>query len=392
MSLLPRPEIQGAARCLHGGIDYVELETQGITPQDILDFSANLNPFGPPPGVMEAVNEVDISHYPDSEASYLRRSLAEKLGIKAENILVSSGSTELIRLAALAYFGNGDRVLIIEPTYGEYQVACQISGASLVKQHLSSQNGFWLNTTETVELIRQHCPKGIFVCNPNNPTGRYLSQAAFERILDAGKNSLIVLDEAYVSFVDNAWSSLDLALHSSLQVERSNLLVLRSMTKDYAMPGLRLGYGVARGKIIANLRRICPPWNVNTLAQKAGTIAIAKEEYLKQCQVELKEAKDYLKVALLGLGLPPLPSEANFFLVEVGNASRFRRELLKRKILVRDCTSFGLPQYIRIASRTLPECQRLVATIKETLMVINQGTEHNIEEVKQTQAKWMTEG
>jgi len=385
LSLLPRPEIQGAARCPHGGIDYAELETRGIASQDILDFSANLNPFGPPPGVMEALNEVDISHYPDSEASYLRRSLAEKLGIKAENILVSSGSTELIRLAALAYLGNGDRVLIIDPTYGEYQVACQISGASLVKQQLSSQNGFRLNTSETVELIRQHRPKGVFICNPNNPTGRYLPQADFERILDAGKNSLIVLDEAYVSFVNNAWSSLDL-------IEQNNLLVLRSMTKDYAMPGLRLGYGVARGKIIANLRRICPPWNVNALAQKAGTIAIAKEEYLKQCQVELKEAKDYLTVALFGLGLPPLPSEANFFLVEVGNASRFRRELLKRKILVRDCTSFGLPQYIRIASRTLPACQRLVAAIKETLIVINQGTEHNIEEVKQTQAKWITEG
>jgi histidinol-phosphate aminotransferase len=343
------------------------LETVNITPQEVLDFSANLNPFGPPPGVMEAVNEVDISHYPDSEASYLRRSLAEKLEIKAENILVSSGSTELIRLAALAYFGNGDRVLIIEPTYGEYQVACQISGASLVKQYLSSQNGFWLNTTETVELIRQHRPKGVFICNPNNPTGRYLPQADFERILDAGKNSLIVLDEAYISFVDNAWSSLDLALHSSLRTERSNLLVLRSMTKAYAIPGIRLGYGVAREKIIANLRRICPPWNVNTLAQKAGVITINNEDYLKRHQIELSEAKSYLIQELSHLGLPPLPSEVNFFLVEVGSARRFRQELLKQKILVRDCTSFGLPQYIRIAPRTLPECQRLVAAIQKVL-------------------------
>jgi histidinol-phosphate aminotransferase len=274
------------------------------------------------------------------------------------NLLAGNGSTELIRLAALAYFSKGDRVLIIEPTFGEYDVACHIVGTPLIRQQLSPQNGFWLNTNETAELIRQHCPKGIFVCNPNNPTGRYLSRADFEQILDAGKDSLVVLDEAYVSFVDNPWSSLDM-------VEGSNLLVLRSMTKDYAMAGLRLGYGVAKEEITANLRRICPPWNVNALAQKAGIIAMAKEEYLKQCQAELKAAKNYLRTELSGLGLPPLPSEANFFLVEVGNAAAFRRDLLQKRILVRDCSSFGLPSYVRIAPRTLPECQRLVAAIKE---------------------------
>ncbi len=365
MSLLPRPEIRDVTPMPHGGIDYAEVEALGVAPQDILDFSTNLNPLGPPPGVMKMLSEVEISCYPDSEAYYLKHSLAEKLGVKMRNLLVGSGSTELIRLAALAYFAPGDKVLIIEPTFGEYQVACQITAAVLIKQRLSAQNGFWLDTSETVELIRQHHPKGVFVCNPNNPTGRYLSRADFEKILNAGKDSLVVLDEAYVSFVDSAWSSLDLALHSSLRAEQSNLLVLRSMTKDYAMAGLRLGYGVAKEKIIVNLRRICPPWNVNVLAQKAGIIAIAREEYLKRCQIELRQAKNYLVAELSSLGLPPLPSEANFFLVKVGDAPRFRRELLKRMILVRDCTSFGLPQYVRIAPRTLPQCQKLITAIKE---------------------------
>ncbi len=369
MSLLPRPEIRDVAICQHGGIDYAEIEMLGIAPQDILDFSANLNPFGPPPGVMEALRDMlaarlsePISHYPDSEAGDLRRALAEKLGIKAESILVSSGSTELIRLAALAYFGREEQVLLIEPTYGEYQLACQIVGASFIKQQLSAQNGFWLNVDETVEIIRQHRPKGIFVCNPNNPTGRYLSRADFERILDASSgqsgNSLVVLDEAYVSFVDNAWSSVNM-------IERGNLLVLRSMTKDYAMAGLRLGYGVAREEIISILHRICPPWNVNAMAQKVGIIAVNAEEYLKRCQTELRDVKNYLITELSDLGLQPLPSEANFFLVEVGDAAQFRHALLERKILVRDCTSFGLPSYIRIAPHTLPECQRLIAAIKE---------------------------
>lgn len=358
MSLLPRMGIRDVAICQHGGIDYAELRTAGVISQGILDFSANLNPFGPPPGVMEVLNEVEISQYPDSEAYYLKHSLAEKLRVGMCNLLVGSGSTELIRLAALAYFGRDDKVLIIEPTFGEYQVACQISGASLIKQQLSAQNGFCLDVNETVELIRQHRPRGIFVCNPNNPTGRYLSRADFEKILDAAKDSLVVLDEAYVGFVDNAWSSLNM-------IEGNNLLVLRSMTKDYAMAGLRLGYGVAKEEIIANLRRICPPWNVNALAQKAGIIAIAEEGYLKRCQIELREAKSYLVAELSSLGLPPLPSEANFLLVEVGDAPTFRRELLKRMILVRDCTSFGLPHHVRIAPRILPECRKLITAIKE---------------------------
>jgi histidinol-phosphate aminotransferase len=364
LSLLPRPEIRDIPTCQHGSIDYAEVEMLGIAPQEILDFSANLNPFGPPPEVMQAlygvsydINEA-ISHYPDSESRYLKRSLAERLRISSDNVLISSGSTELIRLAALAYFGNGNEALIIEPTYGEYELACRIAGASIIKQQLSARNAFLPNIDKTIKLIKQYHPKGIFICNPNNPTGRYLSRTDFDRILDAGKDSLVVLDEAYVNFVDNPWSSLDM-------IEGNNLLILRTMTKDYAMAGLRLGYGVAKEEIIATLRRICPPWNVNALAQKAGMASIVKEKYLEQCQARLRKAKTYLMTELSSLGLPPLPSETNFFLVEVGDASCFRRELLKRRMLVRDCTSFGLPQYIRIAPRTLPECRSLVTAITE---------------------------
>lgn len=358
MSLPPRPEVDGMSICQHGGIDYTEMEELGIIPEEILDFSANLNPFGPPPGVRKALGEVDITHYPDSEATHLRRFLAEKLGVVPGNILVGSGSTELIRLVALAYFGQGDHVLIIEPTFGEYEVACQIVGASLIKQRLSAENTFQLRIEETIELIYQRRPKGVFIANPNNPTGQYISCSEFEKLLDASGDSLVVLDEAYITFADNSWSSIDM-------IERNNLLILRSMTKDYALAGLRLGYGVARGEIIDILRRIRPPWNVNAIAQQIGIIAMQAEGYLKRCQVELRKAKDYLVAELSCLGLSLIPSEANFFLVEVGNAREFRHNLLERQILVRDCSSFGLPSYVRIAPRTLPECQRLVAAIKE---------------------------
>ena len=358
MSLLPRAEAKGITPSQHGGIDYAELEALGIASEEILDFSANLNPFGPPPGVREALGRINITHYPDSEATRLRRFLAEKLGLRIEDILVGSGSTELIRLVALAYFGQGDQVLIIEPTFGEYEVACQITGASLIRQRLSAEKGFRLNMEETIELIHRHCPKGIFITNPNNPTGQYLSRKEFKGLLNVSQDSLVVLDEAYIAFVDNAWPSLNM-------IEGNNLLILRSITKDYALAGLRLGYGVAQGELIDTMRRICPPWNVNAIAQQVGIIAIQAEGYLRRCQVKLKKAKDYLIVELSRLGFSLVPSEANFFLVEVGDAREFRYNLLKHKILVRDCTSFGLSGYVRIAPRTLPECHRLVAAIRE---------------------------
>ena len=372
MSLLARPEVAHVTDCQHGGIDYEELAAVGISSDEVVDFSANLNPFGPPPEVMQALSDAShgsdeaICRYPDSQAFHLRRSLAKALGIRVENMVVGNGSTELIRLTALAYFGKGDRVLIVEPTFGEYETACQITGATVIRQRLSKDNDFQPDVEGTVELIKQHRPKGVFVCNPNNPTGRYLSRVAFERILDAGDDLLVVLDEAYVGFVDDAWSSPSLALQSSsASKKRGNLLILRSMTKDYAMAGLRLGYGIAREEIADTLRRVCPPWNVNVLAQRTGIAAIANDTYLSRCRSELKQANSYLVAELSGLGLAPLRSEANFFLVDVGDARKFRRGLLERRILVRDCSSFGLPQYVRIAPRTLTECQMLVASIRE---------------------------
>jgi histidinol-phosphate aminotransferase len=340
-------------------MDYAELEALGIAPEEVVDFSANLNPFGPPPGTKKVMNQADIAAYPDSRASGLRRSLADKLRLNEENILVGSGSVELIRLVALAYFGRGDVVLIIEPAFGEYEVACQISGASIIKQR-RAEDSFRLDIEETARLIHRHRPKGIFIDNPNNPTGQYLPRKEFERLLDAGRNCLVVLDEAYITFVDDVWSSLDMT-------GGNNLLILRSMTKDYGLAGLRLGYGVAGKEIIATMRRICPPWNVNAVAQQAGLMAVVAEGYLRQCQAKLKPARSYLVTELSRLGLPPVPSAANFLLVKVGSAPKFRHELLQRRFLVRDCTSFGLPGYVRISPRTLPECRRLVATIEEMM-------------------------
>jgi len=210
---------------------------------------------------------------------------------------------------------------------------------------------------ETLDLIQRCHPRGVFICNPNNPTGQYLSKGDVERILDACADSLIILDEAYISFVDGGWSSIDL-------IQRDNVVIIRSMTKDYALAGLRLGYAVSSEEIIKAVCRVRPPWNVNAVAQRAGVIALDEADYLEWCKQGIGQAKQFLIDGLDRIGIMSLPSRANFFLVKAGDAEGFRTALLKQGILVRDCTSFGLPEYVRIAARTMPECQRLIAAIQ----------------------------
>lgn len=356
--LRPRPNINKLAHCVHGGIDYAELKNLGISPEAILDFSISCNPFGPPPDIKEALANVSIECYPDSNASELKQLLAEKLNIATDNLIIGSGSSELIRLVAIAYFGPGDLVLIPQPTYGEYEIACHIVDAQILKQPVLGEPNFHLDTGEITDVIEKYRPKGIFLCNPNNPTGQYMTKEKVENIMSITSSRLFILDEAYIAFTENAWTSLDL-------VDRGNLVILRSMTKDYALAGLRLGYAIAAKQVISVLKRVCPPWNVNAIAQKAGINALNADSYLEECNTKIREARGFLIKELEHLGLSPLSSQTNFFLVKVGNATKFRQELLKRGFLVRDCTSFGLPQYIRLAPRTLPECQRLITAIKE---------------------------
>ena len=333
------------------------MRTIGLTPEAVLDFSVCTNPFMPPPGIRKILSAIPIEQYPDSEATELRQRLSEGLGLAPENILVGSGTTELIRLIALTYFGHGDCILIHEPTYGEYEVACQIVGAEPVKLRGKEEDNFTPKLEETVNFIRDCRPRGVFICNPNNPTGKYLSRQEVELISDAIGDGLLILDEAYVAFVSESWSSADL-------IPKGDVIVLRSMTKDYGLAGLRLGYAIASQEIIGNLRKVCPPWNVNVIAQKVGATVLENADYFEQSKIKISEAKQFLVDGLSRLGFPILPSDTNYFLVKVGNARKFRAALLKHGILVRDCTSFGLPEYIRIAPRTMPECQKLIAAIQ----------------------------
>ncbi|MGD0780700.1 MAG: histidinol-phosphate transaminase [Dehalococcoidales bacterium] len=360
MPLQPKREIAKLKSGVHGGIDFAELEASGIDAKSIIDFSVSTNPYMPPPGTKEALAATPVECYPDSQSTALRWRLAEKLGVDAANILVGSGTTELIRLIALVYFRRVDRIVIPEPTYGEYEIACRLVGVRPTKYRTKENEGFSPRIEEVVDLIRQKQSRGIFICNPNNPTGLYLSSKDIEKVMEAMKDGLLILDEAYLPFVAESWNSLNL-------IKNGNTIILRSMTKDYGLPGLRLGYAVACREIIDSLRIALPPWNVNAVAQSVGLAVLEKEEYLKDSLKKTREARDFLVSEIKRLGFKLLSSDAHFFLVKVGNATACRRALLTKGILVRDCSSFGLKQYIRIAPRPLPECRKLIAAFSDIL-------------------------
>ncbi len=353
--LSPRPEVAALSSCYHGGPNYAEFERLGIKPENVLDFSSNSNPY--PFKLGFSLDDVVIDHYPDSDSTELRRMIAIQNSLTPENVIIGSGSMEIIRLVAQAYFGCGDKVLILKPTFGEYEQGCRIAGAEIIEFWAHERDNFRFDIGRCLEIINQIKPKAVFVCNPNNPTGQYLSKNEIESLISATGDGLVVLDEAYIAFTEGAWNSVDL-------ISKGNLIIIRSMTKDFALAGLRLGYGMAHVNIIENLCRVKPPWNVNAVALRAGVQALNDGAYLKYSDGLIRQSRDYLIAEFTLSGYEVVPTRTNFFLMKVGRAVDFRSALMSQGVIVRDCTSFGLPEYVRIAPRTLPECRKLAAAVR----------------------------
>lgn len=304
------------------------------------------------------MHKIDAVHYPDPDSRQFIRLLSQKLGVASEHLIAGSGSTEIIRLAAQAYFGPGDTVVIPSPTYGEYGLACAIVNAGVVKYALSENSDFQMDCDAFIPFARSHKPAGIFLCNPNNPTGQYLSMHDVKKILDAFPDTLVVLDEAYIAFTQGAWDSRRL-------LTKNNLLIVRSMTKDFALAGLRLGYGIACEEIVENMKKVRPPWNVSSAAQSAGIAALSGDVYLSNCTERIGRSRTYLAREISNLGYHVVPTQTNFFIFKTRDAGKLRKQLLEKGILVRDCASFGLPKYVRTAPLRITQCKKLIKALKE---------------------------
>jgi histidinol-phosphate aminotransferase len=351
MPIRPRPEIENVPPVAHGGFHSADDDAA-------LDFSSNVNPYGPSPRIWEAMRDAPIGRHPDPRAAPLRAALAEIEKVSAHGLIVGNGSVELIYHLAVAFLRAGDRVLIVKPTFGEYAAASAMMGAQVVCCLTRPEDDFALDVDGLLAHARVFNPRLIFLCNPNNPTGKYLPREVVERIARACPAALLVLDEAFVRFVADAWDARAL-------LDFENALVLRSLTKDYALTGLRVGYAMAAPEIIQAIEKVQPPWSVNTLAQVAAIAALRDDAHLRDSLAALARAKNDLANALTRLGMNVVPAQTNFFLLQVPSAAEFARQLRERNIIVRDCASFGLADCVRIAARKPEENARLVAAIAD---------------------------
>ncbi|MDY6931149.1 MAG: histidinol-phosphate transaminase [Halobacteriota archaeon] len=337
----PRSSVLDLKICEHGG--------RSGANAGIIDFSASLNPYGPPDSIYAAIRKAteEIGLYPDNNSNELRMAISEKLGITVEGLLVGSGSTELIRLVAMTFVSKD--VLIPKHTYGEYGPASEMMGGRVRTVDMPEM---LINS----EMIIGEISRGdvIFLCNPNNPTGQYLRKDDIKWLTDSAEDNdaLLVIDEAYIDFVENAYDTTKLASDSE------NLIVLRSLTKSYAIPGIRLGYSIGSEANTLAIKKVKPPWNVDIFAQKVGVAAINDKTFLSDSKRKILTSKKKIAKRL------NLHSDANFFIMDVGAATDVRSKLMNKGVCVRDCSSFGLPSRIRFSVRRDEENELLLRSIE----------------------------
>ncbi|HUG71012.1 MAG TPA: histidinol-phosphate transaminase [Pirellulaceae bacterium] len=360
MMIFPRPEVLAVSEAEHGGVNHAEFIERGIDPDAVLDFSASTNPFGPSPQAIEALTKVPIDRYPDREATELRQALATQLDVSLDRVIAGNGSSELLYLIALAYLRPDDVVVIVGPTYSEYARAASLMGARLVRCDATAETHFEVPSKLVARSLRSLQPRAIFLCHPNNPTGQSVPASILRRWIDEFPRTLFIIDEAYIEFSP--------AVESLADHPRDNLIVLRSLTKAYGLAGLRLGYAVAHPEVIRVLCRVRPPWSVNAVAQAAGIAALNDTAHLRQSVAALQVEKERLVKALHLLGLSTCPSWPHFFLVRLSNAADARQTLIESRILVRECTSFGLRHFLRIS----PRCSRENAVLCEALRRVHE--------------------
>jgi threonine-phosphate decarboxylase len=332
---------RGMSTCVHGGKYSVNYRLVRV------DCSSSVNPHGTPPRALHAITKHAkelSSAYPDPDCTELSKSLGRYLGIDPSWIVVGNGAVEIIYWFAQAFAGR--RVVVPAPTFCEYELASQRAGS---KVDFVPIREFKLDSD--LVLRRARGADALYLCNPNNPTG-LLATAEIERILaNAERRTMVLLDECFIELVAAAAKNSFVAKLSEFQ----NLVILRSLTKSFGLAGLRVGYACCSPAVVEKLKRHRIPWNVNGLAQVAGVAALSDSNHLVRVRTTIAKESRFLRQRFSRMkSFIPLPSDANYFLLNLGqrDSTRFRDSLLKKTgVLVRDCSTFtGMDSHhVRVA-------------------------------------------
>lgn len=335
----------------------------GFSKNEIIKLAGNENRYGCSPKVTEALErQVDtFSFYPDSNITDLRKVLSEIHNISTENFVFGNGSFELISLIADAYIDEGDEVIYSDPSFGWYINATQKNQGKLIKVPVTDEKS--VDTKAILENINLKT-KLIWLCNPNNPTGTVLSPDKLaDFINNIPQNILIVLDEAYVDFIDGEYiDTVDFVK------KNENVIILRTFSKTYGLASFRIGYGIASTNIIDNILKVKMPLNVSSASQIAALAALEDQEFTDFVIRTNNEERKYYYREFEKLGLRYVRSNGNFVLVNIGiDSSVAEQEFLKRGIMIRNGEDFGLQQWIRISIGKAEENRKVISILKEIL-------------------------
>lgn len=353
---------------IHGGNIY-KLQREGK--KDILDYSSNINPLGVPESLKKAVSEnfSVLTRYPDINYTELRESIGKYNNIESENIIAGNGATEVLFLYVKAL--KPKKVLIAAPTFAEYERAVKNAECEIDFFELKEEDNFILNKDKFIQKAKNY--NLAVICNPNNPTGKFISKEIIFEINENLKKSgtKLFIDECFIEFI-SGWKEKTSALFKS-----ENIFILRALTKFFALPGLRLGYGICFDKkIIEKINEIREPWSVNGFADLAGKVILNDIEYIKNTEKWILEERKYFTDSLKEIEenkkIKIYETETNFILIKLleMTSEEFKSRMEEKNILVRNASNFKFldNSFIRLAIKDREKNKKVIEAIREVLL------------------------
>jgi len=329
---------------------------------EVIKLASNENPLGPSPKAVQAIrkNLKIINRYPDSQGFYLKRKLAKFLNVKALNIVLGNGSDELIDIIIKTFVEEDENIITADATFLEYEIISKVNGRQIITVPLK----YFKYDLDAIKKKLDRKTKVIFISNPNNPTGTYVTKYELEEFM-AGlpQDLLLVLDEAYDTFID-----VNDFPNSLSYIRNKNVIVLKTFSKGYGLAGLRIGYAVTKPEFASYMEVARQPFNVNALAQVAAMAALDDKKFLERTKETILKGKQYLYGALTKLGIAYVPSVSNFILIDVGrDGVEVFKAMLKYGVIVRDMKQYGLKNFIRVTIGTKKENERFIKVLKKIL-------------------------
>lgn len=334
----------------------------GLAEKNIIKLASNENPRGPSPKALAAVAAAaaEMTRYPDGNGFELKAALCRRYGVAPEQIVLGNGSNDILELVAQVFLRPGLEAIYSEYGFAVYPLAIQARGAHAIVVPAHDYG----HALDAMRAAITPQTRVIFVANPNNPTGTFVSGTSLERFLSAvPQNVIVVLDEAY-----NEYLPPELQYDSVAWLARfPNLVISRTFSKAYGLAALRVGFGFMQPSVADILNRLRQPFNVNTLAQVAAAAALTDTDYVAESYALNRAGLEQLTRGLERLGVTAVPSLANFVLLEVGDAMPVFNALLKQGVIVRPVASYGLPRHLRVTVGLPQENDRFLAALAQAL-------------------------